>query len=60
MILKLVTVALVLGGLLTACGKHYWQSRDRGVRSFRSTAVSVFKRRRASTTPFPKLSIARV
>jgi hypothetical protein len=34
MTLRMVTVALVLGGLLTGCGKHYWQPRDRGVGEF--------------------------
>ena len=36
MILRLVTVALMLGGLLTGCGPHYWQSRDRGVGEFQT------------------------
>jgi hypothetical protein len=36
MTLRMVTLVLVLGGLHTGCGKHYWQSRGRGVGEFQT------------------------
>jgi len=36
MTLRMVTMVLVLGGLLTGCGKHYWQAEKRGVAEFKA------------------------
>lgn len=36
MALRMVTMVLVLGGLLTGCGKHYWQADKRGVPEFQA------------------------
>jgi hypothetical protein len=36
MALRMVTMVLVLGGLLTGCGKHYWQADKRGVAEFQA------------------------
>jgi len=33
--LRLVVATLALGGLLTGCGKHYWQAPERGYVDFR-------------------------
>jgi hypothetical protein len=35
MILRMITVVLLLG-LLSGCGKHYWEASGRGVEEFKT------------------------